>query len=197
MAVSLAAQALSGSMASAVEPVNPALGAYCRKANVMLGIFNQKRSRRGAVIPKIAAPDGASLVELLSILAFFRGWRAQVYGAVSMTSLNYLHQKTHCDLTLGILGFVGMCQWYLAPGRHGHGHCVDQKRVSQDILEHHFRNIRGSGRDNTTPTVRACAAATRHSSIIRLLRGSKGNGRNAPLLEEDAFLPRARREVMH
>ena len=49
---------------------------------------------------------------------------------------------------------------------------------NQDLLEHHFRNIRGASGDQKNPTAAQCEHAAMNSTVIRLTRNSKGKGNN-------------------
>jgi len=183
MRVNLAAQVLSSKMAAAVRPRNPFLANYCQMNNDLLDLFNQRRGKGGVVIPNVASPTDETLAELLRILKWHREWRAEVYAREEgVVPEYYLHEKTHFNLSIAIMGFVGMCKYYLASGRVGEGKSVPTKRCLQDLLEHHFRNVRGAGRDNTNPTVLDCRRASRCSTIVRILRG--GNSSSAPAMAE-------------
>ena len=50
-----------------------------------------------------------------------------------------------------------------------------------DAIEHHFRNVRGSTGENTTPTIKECCAATRHATIIRLVGDKAGFSGGSPV----------------
>jgi hypothetical protein len=74
--------------------------------------------------------------------------------------------------------FVWMSRYYTAmvPGL-----IIYPIRCSQDILEHHFRNLRGSCGDNKNPSVSECQQGARNGTVVRLYRDKKSNSGAAPI----------------
>ena len=75
-----------------------------------------------------------------------------------------------------------MCRFYLGKFPDAK---IPQWRVNDDILEHHFGNIRGYGRGDTHPMIGACCAATRRATIFRILGPKRGNSGAAPRGDEE------------
>lgn len=79
------------------------------------------------------------------------------------------------QLTSMHFGFSAMCRYYLGKEEYQDDVKLPQWRVNDDIIEHHFHNLRAAGRDNDNPDVRLCCQAVRHSTVVRLTRESGGN----------------------
>lgn len=75
----------------------------------------------------------------------------------------------------------------------GEGKHLCPQHCNQDLLQHHFRNVRGANGDARNPPVAACASAARHGTVVRLARDKKSNSGSAPLALADVTQPLFRR----
>jgi len=181
MCVSLHMKLLSATTARHFKDINPSLAWYTQACNDIMDQFNGQVGRNRAV--KLGAISGVNwgpLLELERLFGEFLEWKAQTAGIDRPEY--YLAPTTHSNLRQSILAFTAMCRHYIGIYPDV---TIPQWRVNDDVIEHHFRNIRGSAGDNTTPTIKECCTATRHASIIRLVGDTAGNSGGAPIAADD------------
>ena len=164
---------------------NPALSCYTGAVNDLMDLFNghigsSRRIRFGA----ISAANMGPVERIEAIIGQFLDWKYQQRA----TPLHYLHPATHSVLLQSTIAFTAMCR-YIIPRVPGSK--IRQWLVSDDRMEHHFRNMRGANVDNTNPRVSECCSASRHASVIRLLGDNSGNSGRAPAHEQDEYHQRS------
>ena len=190
MARDTCAQVLSATMAGLIrediakDPThayNFALAEYCDKSNEYFDIMNGKH---GAIF----GPFDSKLEKLTSFARWFEEWDMDLSKrdlTKGQQDEAFISRLCYFDLRLAVHGFVGMCRYYLAHGAAGFGKCINPKQCNQDLLEHHFRNVRNASGDALHPKVAECARAARTGTVIRLSCDKKSNSGSAPVVDAD------------
>jgi hypothetical protein len=204
MRVRPAAQFLSRTMASWLRDDvkrngrkhNAALALYCENWNRYFDIMNGK----AGVIHGPQDPKVCGTIEPLSMccvcqsacgaqlreLELFAHWLENWHDDLTRRGLSkaeqasaFISRECYADIRLAIHGFVAMCRFYLrSPSEF-----FCPQHFNQDVVEHHFRNIRGANGDSKHPTAAVAANSAQNGTVIRLNFDKKSNSGSAPILD--------------
>ena len=182
MRVKPAAQVLSDTMAQYVREDrllsnNQPMIDYLAKANRMFDIMNH-----GGCV------DDASdrkLEELDEYVVDTESWNAD-NQARKLAEKHFLTAATfHGVQSLGCL--TAVLRYYLEKYENV---VIAMKRLSQDIVEHHFGHMRQRGGDQRNPDVSMCRTAARDAVMFRMTKDGKSNSGAAAVDESfGALLP--------
>lgn len=196
MRVRPAAQNLSATMARWVlddvnkngKLWNTSLAMYCSKTNRYFDIMNGKDHPKTGATGVIWGPSDPKLAELEEFARWFEDWSDDLTKR-GLTKKeqddSFISRYCYFDLRLAVHGFVSFVKYYTSEGMPGEGRPVYPQYFNQDMLEHHFRNIRGANGDQRHPTAAAAANAAQNGVMIRFHRDGKSNSGHAPVFDID------------
>ena len=196
MRVRPAAQNLSATMARWVlDDVNKngnlwntSLAMYCAKTNRYFDIMNGKDHPATGATGVIWGPSDPKLAELEEFARWFEDWSDDLTKRglkKKQQGDSFISRCCYFDLRLAVHGFVSFVKYYTSQGMPGEGRPVYPQYFNQDMLEHHFRNIRGANGDQRHPTAAAAANAAQIGVMIRFHRDGKSNSGSAPVFDID------------
>jgi hypothetical protein len=159
-----------GSMQKLIEVVNDGVDA-----------FNGRRDDDHDFGPITSDTLDRRLQPVWRLLQFFAEWEKNLNDASIGLSAEdkkkyFLDGKCWMDLKQSCLGLICMCHHYLDkyPGMS-----LWARKLTQDIVEHHFANVRQSFGASRNGGVAGCAVATENSRGRREAMGAKSNVRGA------------------
>lgn len=174
MRVAPAARVLSGTMARYLKEdthqcKNDGLIDYCNLNNEFFDVMNGKSG-------VIQGPDDKKLAFLERYVRFYEDWNTENHDRGAGADA-FIPAQTFRGVQT-IRGFIWAAKYYLAkyPGK-----VFLPGRCSQDVCEHHFRNVRGASGDKKNPSIQDCRRAARTATVIRLYRDKKSNSGGAPV----------------
>ena len=198
MRVYLATQVLSSTMASMIETAKESLcpkdncsffdglQELCKKVDRLVDICNSKEEKHCHAIKSASDPH---IYELLDILLWFAEWQQGLAASgldEKQQALSFLPTPCWEDLQSLVFGLVGLSVCYLSRGLKANAGKSDAilicRRVQQDILEHHFAQLRQfTGGGTSQPNAEQCIQGDNHSTSMRIANLAMG-GRNCEKL---------------
>ena len=194
MRVPLAAQVLSNTMCRMIDSATTdkpssqllyePLRDLCSRMNDFLDIMNGRRDKGYANIKDSNAKE---LRELGEIMKWFEDWYDEIQDdprfGLEPDDKKYAFLPEECwyDLQSIIKGVTAFSVFYL---RKFQGHeeiMIVQRRLMQDIVEHHFAHVRQSCGGSSHPNQEQAFRATCAAGTMRLFRSGKGNSGAAPM----------------
>lgn len=178
MRVHLAAQVLSNTMVRIIDENVPPdqaakyrpLRTYVKTMNDLLDIVN---TRHGLVYEK----SDPRMMKLLDIYGFYRNWDEAVRH-VDLVELDGVSRKMAFidgelfhELKLVCLGFPCLVAHYGESGDTS----LCLRRISSDVCEHHFGNIRASARTGGKVSAEQAFSATSMAACVRIAKSLKTN----------------------
>ena len=196
MRVYLAAQVLSNTVCCVIDQVTAKkpnkrllygpLRALCSNMDRFLDIMNGRREKG---YKNIDTTDARELKELGEIMKWFECWFKSIHEdrqfahlAVDEKKSAFLPEGCWFDLQSIIKGVTAFSIFYLRKFQDTEPIMIVQRRLMQDIVEHHFAHIRQSCGGSTQPSVVQCEQATSRSATNRILQDKKSNAGQAPLI---------------
>lgn len=161
MKVRYAAQILSSSVANAVKEMgHPIFAKFIRMMNQFFDICNSSIGQRSPLKAPFYYPDDSRLIWLEStFVVFFVKWEENVkvrrkrngecFTEAEKQKMK-LSKATHEGLVFTALSLVGITRSLLAAGAE----YVIMRRISQDVLEAFFGNVRESGGYSKNPNMK-------------------------------------------
>lgn len=195
MRVPLAAQVLSKTMCRIIDSVTAnkppsskllyePLRDLCSRMNDFLDIMNGSRDKGYA---NIKDGDAKELRELGEIMKWFEDWYASIqndprFGLEPDDKKHaFLPEECWYDLQSIIKGVTAFSVFYLRKFKGHEEIMIVQRRLMQDIVEHHFAHVRQSCGGSSHPNQEQAFRATSAAGTIRLFKSGKGNSGAAPM----------------
>jgi len=205
MRVPLAAQVVSNTMCGMIDDVTAGssekqllyqpLRRLCAEMNRFLDIMNGRQEKEYG---NIASVDAKELKELNEIMVWFESWYQSIQNNPSFTDADakksaFLPEECWYDLQSIIKGVTALSVFYHRKF-DGAGITIVQRRLMQDIVEHHFAHVRQSCGASNQPTQAQAHRATSTAGTLRLYCGGKGNCSAAPTMDIDPHAPLLKRK---
>lgn len=146
-----------------------------QKVDRIVDIFNSAGALKNA--PIIDSPQHPLLYEMLTILDFFCDWRQEllchhIHGERCIYKQKFFGREIWEDLNIMLLGTSAYYRHYasLYPGIN-----MVQRRLNQDVCEHHFAHVRSGCGSSSNPTSYQANTGTGISGELRsILNGNTG-----------------------
>ena len=137
--------------------------------------FDIMNGRQDKGYGNINAVDAKELGELGEIMAWFESWYEAVHSKYT-----FLPEECWFDLQSIVKGVTAFSVFYLSKFE-GSDIKIVQRRLMQDIVEHHFAHIRQSCGASNQPTQVQAHRATSTAGTLRGFKGGKDNSGAAPM----------------
>jgi hypothetical protein len=161
----------------------------CKKLDRIVDIMNA-RGERGA--PIMNSPQHGLIGEVLDILKWFSDWRSALEAAEQNLETAFFGKTLWEDLPGLLLGVACTARFNLAmfPGES-----MLQRRLDQDVCEHHFNHVRqGGGSSHSNPAAyEACRLTAVAGTVHAASLGNRGNSSGAHVTVAEAMEPLARK----
>jgi len=192
MRVPLAAQVLSNTACHMIDEVTAKdrnkrllyepLRALCSNMDRFLDIMNGRQARG---YKNIGTIDAKELKELGEIMHWFELWRKSIHAAGQFADLSaedkkscFLPEECWFDLQSIVKGVTALSIFYLR--KFQGSSIIVQRRLMQDIVEHHFAHLRQSCGGSAQPTVAQAHRGTATAAMMRFYANRKTNSGDSP-----------------
>jgi hypothetical protein len=151
----------------------------CELVNRWFDLCNGKDMNINAPIRHMTLTNGRAYAkEFLQTLRWFQEWKDTMSTEEKEFSDNFVPKATYDSLCYICYGFAALITQVCLKGDKRN---LFLGRMTQDVNEQHYGNVRAHTGSHQNPTQQEAMAAVGTSSLMRLARVKKGNTDGAPL----------------
>mmetsp|Transcript_15878 Transcript_15878/g.20864 ORF Transcript_15878/g.20864 Transcript_15878/m.20864 type:complete len:1146 (+) Transcript_15878:1229-4666(+) len=134
----------------------------------------------------IESINSAELDDLDEFMTWYEAWYNEIKTDAAYAHFDaegkknsFIPEECWFDFQSIAKGIIAMSHFYLTKFPNAK---IIQRRLMQDIIEHHFAHIRSSGGGTQNPTIEACQRGTATAGVTRLFffQNKKSNSGDAP-----------------